>query len=519
MQAAGKTVLVTGGAGFVGSHLCEHYLNEGCRVICVDNLQTTQTKANIEHLFAHDRFRFIEHDIVEPLAVRERIDWIFNFACSGAPAIYQYDPIHTLRTNVDGMRNMLELARMHGARIMQASTSEVYGDPEVDPQPEHYRGNVSPTGPRACYDEGKRAAETLCMDYQREHGVDVKIVRIFNTYGPRMDLNDGRVISNFVGNALDDRDLVIYGDGSATRSFQYIDDLVAGVDAMMRTDNFVGPVNFGNETETTTVAELAQRIVDVTGSKASIVYREKATDDPMRRRPDITVAREQLRWQPRIGLTEGLEKTIAHVASLERPDRRVLVFATTYYPDMGPAEQALAELSRSLPNTAFHIVTARRRRGLASTEVFGSDLIHRIGFGTRFDKFLLPVWGMLRARRLHRTHGYYFVWSIMASYGGLAAALFKLVTPRASFLVSLDRAELSSDRPPGALKRALYRWVFRSADLVYSADPAQEDLVQTINRDTAVTVASDDTAQHMRDVRDRYTQLLNEKRGKLDRPK
>lgn len=303
-------ILVTGGAGFIGSHLCEKLLEAGHQVICVDNFLTS-TKENIAGIENNPNFRFVEHDIIESLFIDEKIDQIYNLACPASPVQYQKNPVRTIKTNTIGVINMLGLARKHGARILQASTSEVYGDPEVHPQIEEYRGNVNTIGPRACYDEGKRCAETLCFDYHRMHGLEIKIIRIFNTYGPRMAFNDGRVVSNFILQALQDESITIDGDGSQTRSFCYVDDLVRGMIALMNTDLSVqGPVNVGNPTEFT-IKELAEKVLQLTESKSELKFSGAfRTDDPMQRRPDITKAQELLNWQPTIELEEGLRKTI-----------------------------------------------------------------------------------------------------------------------------------------------------------------------------------------------------------------
>lgn len=487
------TILVTGGAGFVGSHLCEKYLKEGHRVIALDNLQTTASTANIRHLFANLNFRFVKHDIIAPISFREKIDWIFNLACAGSYTSYQYDPVHTMKTNTIGVINMLELAKKRGARIMQASTSEIYGDPLETPQKETYRGNVNMLGPRACYDEGKRAAETLVMDYHREHGVDVKIIRIFNTYGPKMDLNDGRAITNFIVNALDGRDLIIYGDGSHTRSFQYIDDLVEGIDRMMRKDNFPGPVNLGNPGEVA-VKELAELVILKTSSKSKIVYAAPASDDPRRRCPDISLAKRELDWEPRVSLEEGLDKTITYFRTVERPEKKVLVFATTYYPDLGPAEQALSDLTKEMPDTEFHIVTTKFKRDRAAFERIGNNFIHRVGLGASFDKYLLPIAGVLRARELFRKNRYRFVWSVMASYGGLAARLLKLLNSDVSILLMSHETEDYVDKP---LKSKLAGIVAECAD---------------------TTILGGSTA-FMNQVRRAYAEILNRQQRKLARPK
>ncbi|TSC61308.1 MAG: dTDP-glucose 4,6-dehydratase [Parcubacteria group bacterium Gr01-1014_48] len=311
MQKSGKKVaVVTGGAGFVGSHLCERLLTDGFRVVCIDNFYTGKQE-HIAHVLSNPDFESIEADVEYPVSLDGDVDYIYHLACPASPVAYQRDPVKTVRTNVLGMINMLEFARTKGARILQASTSEIYGDPLEHPQTENYRGHVNTLGPRACYDEGKRCAETLCMDYHRQYGVDVKIVRIFNTYGPRMAPNDGRVVSNFIVSALTGEDIVVYGDGTQTRSFQYIDDLINGLTSMMQKEDFVGPVNLGNPGEFT-MNELAHRVLSLTGSKSKIVFRPLPEDDPKKRQPDISLAKEKLGWKPTIGLDDGLVKTIAY---------------------------------------------------------------------------------------------------------------------------------------------------------------------------------------------------------------
>ncbi len=303
-----KRILITGGVGFIGSHLCERLLNEGNDVICLDNY-FTGSKKNIIHLLDHPYFELIRHDITMPFYVE--VDEIYNLACPASPVHYQYNAIKTIKTNVQGTIHMLGLAKRLRARILQASTSEVYGDPQVHPQPEEYWGNVNPIGLRSCYDEGKRCAETLCMDYHRQNNVNIKIVRIFNTYGPRMHPNDGRVVSNFIVQALQNRDLTVYGDGSQSRSFQYVDDLLEGMIRMMNTeDNITGPLNLGNPQEFT-IRELAELIIRMTGSKSKIVYHPLPQDDPTQRKPDIGMAQKLLKgWTPIVPLEEGLQNTI-----------------------------------------------------------------------------------------------------------------------------------------------------------------------------------------------------------------
>ncbi|MEP5255625.1 MAG: UDP-glucuronic acid decarboxylase family protein [Winogradskyella arenosi] len=309
-----KKILITGGAGFVGSHLCERLLNEGNEVICLDNY-FTGSKNNIEHLMDHHYFELVRHDIINPYMIE--VDEIYNLACPASPVHYQYNPIKTIKTSVMGAINMLGLAKRVGAKILQASTSEVYGDPNVHPQTENYWGHVNPIGLRSCYDEGKRCAETLFMDYHNQNQVDIKIIRIFNTYGPRMHPQDGRVVSNFIVQALKGDDITIYGDGKQTRSFQYVDDLVEGTVRMMNSrEGFLGPVNIGNPVEFT-MLELAQEVIDLTQSKSKITFKPLPQDDPMQRQPDISLAKKELMgWEPKIHLREGLGHTISYFDKL-----------------------------------------------------------------------------------------------------------------------------------------------------------------------------------------------------------
>ena len=300
--------LVTGGAGFIGSHLCERLLDRGEEVICLDNFFTGR-RSNVEALLGRPGFEIIRHDVIEPILLE--VDRIFHLACPASPVHYQYNPVKTVKTNVMGTINMLGLAKRVRARLLHASTSEVYGDPEVHPQPETYWGNVNPIGPRSCYDEGKRVAETLCFDYHRQNDVDIRVVRIFNTYGPRMLRDDGRVVSNFVVSALNGDDITVYGDGSQTRSFCYVDDLVAGLIAMMDQGTEIGPVNLGNPEEFT-ILQLAELILELTGSSSQIVHRALPQDDPTRRRPEIGKAKRLLDWEPSIPARDGLSRTIAY---------------------------------------------------------------------------------------------------------------------------------------------------------------------------------------------------------------
>jgi UDP-glucuronate decarboxylase len=303
-----RRILVTGGAGFLGSHLCDRLVSSGAEVICLDNF-FTGSKSNIAHLLSLPHFEIVRHDMVNPILLE--VDQIYNLACPASPVHYQYNPVKTVKTNVMGTINMLGLAKRVRARILQASTSEVYGDPKEHPQKESYWGHVNPVGNRSCYDEGKRVAETLMMDYHRQNNVDIRIVRIFNTYGPRMAVDDGRVVSNFIVQALRNQPITIYGDGKQTRSFCYVSDLIEGVWRLMNTERLTGPVNIGNPNEFT-IRELADTVLSLTGSRSAIVHRPLPQDDPVQRKPDISLAEEKLGWQPIVPLKEGLVRTIEH---------------------------------------------------------------------------------------------------------------------------------------------------------------------------------------------------------------
>lgn len=311
MSVKAKTILVTGGAGFIGSHLCEKLLNQGQKVICLDNL-FTGSKVNIKHLLSNKNFKFVQQDIITPFFLKDKVDQIYNLACPASPVHYQINAIRTIKANTVGVINVLGFAKLHKARILQASTSEVYGDPLEHPQKESYRGNVSTIGPRACYDEGKRVAETLMFDYHRKWGVEIKVVRIFNTYGPKMAANDGRVVSNFIIQALQGQPITIYGSGKQTRSFCLVDDLVEGLIKMMNSSKkFTGPVNLGNPGEFT-MKELAEKVIKITGSKSKIVYKKLPEDDPRQRKPDISLAKSKLHWRPKVKLEVGLKKTVEY---------------------------------------------------------------------------------------------------------------------------------------------------------------------------------------------------------------
>lgn len=514
-----KTILITGGAGFIGSYLCEKYLHAGNKIICLDNLQTTGDTKNLDHLMKNKNFRFIKHDIIEPIEFKEKIDWIFNLACSGSYTAYQYDPIHTVKTNTAGVINMLELAKRHGARIMQFSTSEIYGDPEVEAQSESYNGNVNPLGPRACYDEGKRCAETLFMDYYREYGVDIKIIRIFNTYGPRMDINDGRAMTNFIVNALAGKDLVIYGDGTHTRSFQYIDDLVGGIDLMMKKDGFTGPVNLGNPGEIS-MKDLAEKIMARVNSKSQIIMQAKPTDDPKRRCPDINLAKKELGWQPEVSLDDGLDKTIKYFKTIELPEKRILAFTIRYYPDMGVAEKAVADLAELMPDTEFHIITGKFRKGIKKFEKINNTYIYRLGLGSVLDKYFLLLGGAFKARQLNKKYNFRFAWSVMSSYGALAASMFKLFTKNVLLLFIFSKSEIKQRGTlKGRLADLIYKMVLKEADSVFLSDISLEKSLKLIEPNLKFSVKQADQKSFVNQVRYTYAKLINKQEKKLERPK
>jgi UDP-glucuronate decarboxylase len=493
-MAEKRTILVTGGAGALGSVMCKRYLDEGHRVICVDNLMKTRDTQNIDAILNHPDFKFIKHDIIEPISFpNEKIDWIFNLACPVSVISLQVDPIHTMRTSIDGVINMLELAKAHGARILQGSTADIYGEMKDHPFRESDYGSVNSLTPRACYENGKRAAETLFMDHHRKYGTDIKIARIFNTAGPATQMTDGRIPSVFIYNALGNRDITIYGDGSATRCFLHVDDQIRGLDALMRTEHFIGPVNIGNDTEIT-VLELAKTIIEKTNSKSKIVF-EARDDAPLFRRPDISLAKEKLGWKPTKSLDQLLNDMIAHYRSVGLPESKILVFATTYYPDAGLAEERLAKLAKEMPETEFHVVTAMFRRGLKRIERNDNVTIYRLGFGMKADKYLLPFLGALKARELDRTLKFRFMWSLMASYGAFAGVILKMLGSKASFIIAHHASELY-----GGWKASVARYAERSADQIYHGSEVEE------------------TNELIDRVRKNYQELTMKQEGKLVRP-
>jgi len=489
-----RTILITGGAGALGSVMSKRYLDEGRRVICVDNLMKTRDTRNIRDFLNHPHFKFVKHDIIEPIDFpNERIDWIINFACPVSVISLQVDPIHTMKTSVHGVINMLELARKHGARILQGSTADVYGEMKDHPFKESDWGSVNSLSARACYENGKRAAETLCMDHHRIHGTDIRIARIFNTAGPATQMTDGRVPAIFIYNALGNRDIVVYGDGSATRCFLHVDDQIEALDRLMEKENFTGPVNIGSDREIS-ILELAKKIVEKTGSRSKIVF-EKRDDAPLYRKPDIALAKKELDWEPTKSLDRLLDDMIAHYRKVGLPEARVLVFATTYYPDAGLAEERLAALAAEMPDTEFHVITTKFRRGLKKMERFDNVTVYRLGIGVPLDKYLLPVFGAFKARSLDRQLHFRFMWSLMASYGALAGVILKILGSKASFIIAHHASELY-----GGWKAKIAGFAERRADQVYHGADIEQ------------------TSQLIERVRKNYQELTMKQEGKLMRP-
>lgn len=493
-----KTILVTGGAGALGSYIVKRYLEEGHRVLCLDNLMKTKTTENVDAFLKNKNFRFIKHDITDPIDFPgEKIDWIFNAACPVSCISLQVDPIHTAKSSTIGVINMLELAKKHGATFLQCSSADIYGEMTDHPFSESDWGSVNTISPRACYEEGKRMAETICMDYHRLHGVPVKIARIFNTAGPHTQMTDGRIPASFIYWAMSNRPIRIYGKGrgTGTRAFLHVEDQVEALDRFMKTPAEVtGPINIGSDKETT-IIDLAKKIIEKTDSKSEIVF-EREDDAPQFRKPDISLAKELLAWEPTRSLDELLDDMIAHYRHKGLPEGRVLVFAVTFYPDHGPAEETLLSLAEAMPETEFHVITSRFAPGRRAYERLNNITIHRIGFGFPFDKYLLPFLGALKAQRLNKTYRFRFFWSIMASYGALAGLILKLLGSRASFILERDQSE----RMRGGLRGFLMRAAERRADTTLSPDAARE-------ADAFIGT-----------VRAAYAALTKKQEGTLDRP-
>lgn len=514
-----KTILITGGAGFVGSHLCKRYLGEGHRVICLDNLQKSQTTANIDEFKKNPKFKFIKHDIIDPLDIKEPVDWVLNFACPVSCVDLQVDPIHTTKSNVHGVINMLEIARRNKAVFIQASSSDVYGvRASGEETTEEMPGNVDPLTARACYEEGKRISETICMDYYRKYNVDIKIIRIFNTYGPNMYYRDGRVMSNFVIAALNNQNLTIYGDGSFTRCHMHVNDLVEAVDLMMKKPyGYTGPVNIGSVKEIT-IKELADTVIKMTGSSSKIVHDKELTGDPKFRKPNISKAKKDLGWEPKVGLEEGMRDTIEHYKNLETPEKKIIVFTTTYYPDMGPAERSIMEMTKSMPDTEFYIITTKSRRKLPKYEMVGNNYIFRLGAGNVLGKYLFPIRGALKAYELTRKYNFRFAWSAMASYGGLAAVILKMMNKKINFLLTFDKSE---SEKKGFLRKTLYlpiyKLIFKKADSIYLTNEQTREKALTLHSksDKALMKWDEDLASQ---IQKNYSALLDKQENKLSRP-
>ena len=495
MASHSKTILITGGAGALGSVMAKRYLAEGHRVIVVDNLMKTRDTRNITEILHHPNFRFIKHDIVEPFDPNERVDWIFNLACPVSVISLQVDPIHTTRTLVDGVINMLELARKYDAVILQASSADIYGEmgDHAFRESDDFASNANSLSARSCYEKGKRMAETLFVDHARMYGTKIKIARIFNTAGPQTQLTDGRIPSVFIYNALSNRDIILYGTGSQTRCFLHVDDQIEALDLLMKKDGFAGPVNIGSDREIS-ILDLAQSIIKKTGSKSKIVF-EKLDDAPLFRRPDISLAKRELNWQPAISLDQLLDDMIAHYKHEGLPEAKILVFATTYYPDAGLAEERLALLAQEMPETEFHVVTTKFRRGLKRIEKTENVTIYRLGFGYPFDKYLLPVLGAFKARQLDKTLKFRFMWSLMASYGALAGVILKLMGSHASFIIARHDSEHYS-----SMQQRLVAYAEKKADQIYQGTEMQK---------------GDDLLDR---VRNTYHKLTMKQEGKLMRP-
>jgi len=485
-------ILVTGGAGFLGSHLCEYLLNQGHQVICLDNFFTSK-KENIAHLLKNPNFKLIRHNINYPLPEKKigKIDRIYNLACPASPIHYQFDPVETVKTNVVGVVNVLEFARKMGARALQASTSEVYGDPKEHPQKETYRGSVNPIGPRACYDEGKRCAETLFMDYYRQYGLEIKIVRIFNTYGPRMAVGDGRVVSNFIVQALSEENITIYGDGKQTRSFQYVSDTIEAMVKMMETTkDIIGPINIGNPQEIT-INDLAEKILSLTKSEKKLFFLPLPENDPIHRQPDISLAKKILGWEPKISLDEGLIQTINYFRGfLKHRERRVLIFTLSYLPFIGGAELTLSKTIENIPEIKFDIITANLDKKLPLFENEKNINIYRIGGGSKLEKILFPLKAFLKAARLHRKNKYHLVWANNSTYAGFAALLMKLAFPKINYFLSIR--ESTSEKRLKFLSRIFpwYKLVYQKADFIQVAGSSFEKRVRQFGYKGMVSVIS-----------------------------
>ncbi len=511
-----KKILITGGAGFIGSHLCEKLLNEGNAVFCLDNLYSGLLE-NISHLFKNPNFKFIKHDVIEPFYFD--IDEIYHLACPASPISYQFDPVFTIKTNIIGSLNALELAKKTGAKVLLASTSEVYGDPLEHPQKEDYWGNVDPTSPRSCYDEGKRAAETLFFDYYREYNVDIKIIRIFNTYGPGMDLNDGRVVSNFIIQALRGDDITVYGDGKQTRSFQYVDDLILGMIKMMKSEKFTGPVNLGNPREFT-IKELAEKIIKLTNSGSKIIYHPLPKNDPKKRNPDISLAKNNLNWEPKIKLEEGLSQTIKYFIERLKNKTNVLVFSTSYYPfleTMDEPEENLRSLIKETPQFHFHILTSQWDKNLPKTHEESNFTVHRIGIGNSLDKYLLSLFGPFKAKKLHKEKKFVLITSVRATYAALASLIFKFLHDLPLTIIVHPDDFSRTVKMKIKLIWPIYKLIFRRASTIHIPNDAYINELKDIQKN--IDLLSIESTTESRKIRETHHKIISKMNKKLFKPK
>ena len=482
-------ILITGGAGFIGSNLTKYLLNQGHEIIVVDNFFSGQ-KENIKEFLNNPKFKLIIQDIRQPLKL-SGIDRIYHLAALASPDHYLFDPVATLETNVLGTKNILDLALKNKARILFTSTSEIYGDPEIHPQREDYLGNVNPLGRRSCYDEGKRAAETLCMDYHREYKVDIRIVRLFNIYGPKMSMNDGRVISNFIVQGLNKEKLTIYGDGSHTRSFMYIDDLLPALIKIMNQDEDLGPINLGNPEEVS-ILKLAQSISSLMNLSVNFNFIKEdlhagRLDDPKMRCPDICRAQSLIDWQPQISLQEGLKKTINYFQEEVKNKNKVLVLATSFYPLEGSAEKMVRKIINRLNFWEFDVIAAKMDKKLKDFENINGIDVYRVGTGSKWDKYFLPFLALSKAKKLNKENNYKLIWSVMATYAAFAGLLFSLLVKKLPFLITMDKDE-KSKRVQNKIEWIfpVYKLLFKKSHTIITFDQALKDKLDMIYYDSKV---------------------------------
>ncbi|MCD4705088.1 GDP-mannose 4,6-dehydratase [bacterium] len=438
-------ILITGGAGFIGANLTKYLLNQGHKVIVVDNFFSGR-KENIKEFLKNPKFKLIVHDIRKPLKI-SGIDQVYHLASLASPDHYLFDPVATLETNVIGTKNILDLALKNRARILFTSTSEVYGDPLVNPQDENYFGNVDPMGRRSCYDEGKRAAETLFADYHRQYNLDIRIVRLFNIYGPKMATNDGRVVSNFATQCLNGDPITIYGDGSHTRSFMYIDDLLPALDKVMNKNNDIGPINLGNPDEKT-ILELAKLIKEKINSQSQLKFiklenQPGRLDDPKLRCPNIEKAKRILNWEPKIKLEDGITKTIEYFRESLKNKDRILILSTAYLPLEGPAEEMVKEITNRLKNWEFDLITSKLSSKLDNFERLGNVNIYRLGSGQTLDKYLFPFLAIRKFKELNKKNNYHVIWSVMATYASIASFFISVFVKKLPIMITMVKGEKS----------------------------------------------------------------------------